>query len=84
MTARKTKHRNIDLEWTPEVIVAGREIVVTTGVYRGNTRYKCKGELSMWCAARLVKELRKAMRQIRREQLASLNDAISDAEQVLE
>ena len=79
----KEKRRNLALEWTPEVKVSGRDIVVTTGIFKGGTRWECKGELSIWCAAHLVKELRKAMRQIRRDQMQQMNSAIEEAEQVM-
>jgi hypothetical protein len=75
--------RNIRLDFSPSVNVEGDKIRVTSGSHHGDTKYVASGTLSMWCAASLIKSLRKAMRQIRREQLTMANSAINEAEQTL-
>lgn len=79
------KNRNIPLTNWPSVShdTESDRIIVRTGTYRGLTRYVCKGELSLACAASLVKELRVSMRAIRAERIKRLDAAIEEAEQVL-
>jgi hypothetical protein len=73
--------RNINLVWHHEVKVEGREVAVSSGEFRGGVRYECKAKLSMWSAGHLVNDVRKAMRQIRKEQIAELNRAVAHAEE---
>jgi len=78
-----TYRRNVELNFSPVVEVLGQSITITTGSYMGKTRYECKGELSLYCAQRLVVELRKALRQIRDAETRKLNAIVEQAERAL-
>jgi hypothetical protein len=52
--------------------------VETGGFLQGE--FSARGELSMDCCAKLVLDLRRAMREIRDERTATLNAAITRAE----
>jgi hypothetical protein len=73
--------RKVRLEWTPKVqTISGQKIRVETGSWHGETRYEATGELSIHCAVQLVRELRRALRKIRDEETARLEQAVTDAE----
>lgn len=82
MSEKKQRTRNIKAEWTPEVdaLVYSRVIRVKTGGWSGETRNVVTGELSVSCAVELIRNLRKAVRQIRDYQVATLNNAVDRAE----
>ena len=77
MTLRR---RNIDLTSTPQVESSGRAIKITTGGATGQVWNNCTGELSIHCAARLAREIRKALHKQRQDVLASYDSAIKYAE----
>lgn len=75
------KRRSIRATYTPQVRVAGREIHITTVAIHGETRFEISGWLTPWCASSFVKDLRKALREIRAEQIRDLDSAVRNAEQ---
>lgn len=81
----KQRKRNLGLTMTPNVThnSFSGEVLIETGGLTGQTWVTCRGTMSMYCAAHLVVELRKALRAIRREQIMSLNSSIAKAEQDL-
>lgn len=72
--------RKVDLCWTPEVTVSDQTIKLKTGSWAGATKFECTGELSVYCAASLVKKLRRALRQIRDSETARLAQVVNDAD----
>jgi hypothetical protein len=82
------KKRKLPLHFTPQVEVSGFNIIVKTGCFGVRSKktgsytveYEFRGELSLHCAARLVKELRKALRKVRDIETINLNWHVTDAE----
>ena len=73
--------RKVSLEWTAKVqTISGQRIRIETGSWKGETRYEATGELSIYCAVQLVRDLRRALRKIRDEETARLAQAVTDAE----
>lgn len=75
--------RNLPMRKTPTLEVHGLEITITTGALVGGTEYTFRGELNVWCAVDLTRKLRKALREIRDEQVRQLNHAVTHAEEPL-
>ena len=80
MTKQRT--RNLEMTFGPKVEANSyaRTITVETGSWSGKTINKMKGEMSIYCAVRLIRDLRRALRQIRDEEAARLNRAVQNAE----
>lgn len=80
MTKQRT--RNLKMVFSPDVDADTRnhKIRVKTGGWSGNTKNQMTGELSVYCAVRLVRDLRRALRKIRDEETARLNQAVQSAE----
>lgn len=78
----KPRTRNLEITLMPKVEANAysRTIRVETGGYSGMTRNQMHGELSVNCAVRLVRELRRALRKIRDDETARLNQAVQSAE----
>lgn len=76
----KNRTRKVHMQWSPSVSVSGQSIKVESGSWAGKTRYECGGELDIWCAAYLVRELRRALRKIRDEEYSKLNGQVNRAE----
>lgn len=57
-----------------------QKVIVQAGGFAGKVEFLVKGELSVNCAKNLIRELRKALRQIRDETRERLDKAVSDAE----
>ena len=74
------RRRNIDLTLTPQVESSGHGIKITTGGATGQVWNNCSGELSIHCAARLARELRKVLHKKRQDVIASYDSAIKHAE----
>ena len=72
--------RNLLMIFWPHVDTKNCQIIVETGAFAGNTKYKMRGELSPECAADLIRRLRRALRKIRDDETARLNKAVQDAE----
>lgn len=74
--------RNLKMMFSPIVSVSsdGRQIIVKTGGWSGETTNRMTGALDVWCAVHLVRELRRALRKIRDEETARLNRAVQNAE----
>lgn len=79
----KSTKRNLELMFNPQVEVSGENVKVITGRFSGDTRYHCFGYLSPYCAARLVRELRKSLRTIRDAKTAELQRVVEIAEGTL-
>lgn len=74
--------RNIPLTHSPDVThdsYAGK-ITIVSGSWSGSTRNVCRGDLDVYCAAVLIRKLRRALRDIRSEQLQRMYSVIADAE----
>ena len=80
MTKQRT--RNLEMVFSPGVDADtwNHKIRVKTGGWSGNTKNRMTGELSVYCAVQLVRDLRRALREIRDEETARLNKAVQDAE----
>lgn len=78
----KTRTRNLKIIFTPKVEAKSysQTITVTTGSWSGKTMNSMTGEMSVHCAAQLIRNLRRALRQIRDEEIARLNQAVQSAE----
>lgn len=74
--------RKVALVWSPEVeaMASAQKIKLTTGSWKGETRWECTAEMSVYCAVSLIKKLRAALRKIRDEETAKLVNAVTDAE----
>lgn len=74
--------RKIKLVFSPKVeaVPSLQKVRVSTGSWMGKTQYACAGDLSVYCAVQLVRELRRALRRIRDEETAKLANAVTDAE----
>ena len=74
--------RKVDLVWSPEVLAvpSTQKIQIKTGSWKGETRYECTGELSVYCATNLIRNLRRALRKIRDDETAKLNNLVTEAE----
>jgi hypothetical protein len=55
-------------------------ITIETGFWSGPNQITARGELSVYCATNLIRELRKGLRQIRDENQLQLEHAIAQAE----
>lgn len=79
------KTRRFAMEFTPKVTPCASQdvVIVTTGEWRHGVKFEMTGKLSMWCAAQLVRELRRAMRQVRDQKTATLNECVNNAEGAL-
>lgn len=77
-----TYTRKVKLDWCPkiEAIPGIQKIRVATGSFMGTTRFECAGELSIYCAVQLVRDVRRALRKIRDEETAKLATAVTEAE----
>lgn len=76
------KKRNLPMDWSPKVEAHSysHKITVSTGCYRGHTRYQFSGDLSIECATNFIRALRRALRAIRAESTERLQRAVEDAE----
>lgn len=75
---RKINHR---LLWIPKVEVKGTATIrITTGTRPGAAILTCTQDLDMWAASQLVREIRRAMRQIRDDETARLLSCVNRAE----
>lgn len=74
--------RKVELIFSPEVeaLPSVQKISIKTGSFKGVTRYECAGQLSVYCATNLIRNLRRALRKIRDEETAKLNNAVTEAE----
>lgn len=80
MTKQRT--RNLKMVFSPnvEANTYSRKITIKTGSHSGSTINRMTGELSVYCAVQLVRDLRRALRKIRDEETARLNQAVQNAE----
>ena len=80
MTKQRT--RNLKMVFSPDVDADtwNHKIRVKTGGWSGNAKNQMTGELSVYCAVQLVRDLRRALREIRDEETARLNQAVQSAE----
>lgn len=78
----KQRTRNLKMVFSPDVDADtwNHKIRVKTGGWSGNTKNQMTGELSVYCAVQLVRDLRRALRKIRDEETARLNQAVQSAE----
>lgn len=78
----KPRTRNLQITFTPniEAKTYSKTIKVTTGSWSGKTINNMTGELSVFCAVELIRNLRRALRKIRDEETARLNQAVQNAE----
>lgn len=79
----KQRTRKVKLWASPEVAhstFSGPRISVTVEGRMGSTRIVATGELSPYCAQRLILKLRKALHDIRADQLVQMDNTIKNAE----
>ena len=76
------KNRNLKLVFAPTVrtSTAGQSMTIITGCRSGSVRWNVTGELAVWCAVQLIRDLRKGLRRIKDEETKRLADAITQAE----
>lgn len=79
---KRERRLNITLENNPqtEADVYAMRVIVKTGGMKGQVEVKASGYLSIECTARLIRDLRQALRQIRTFQVKRMNDQILRAE----
>lgn len=80
MTKQRTRNLEMVFGPTVEANTYSRKVIVRTGSWSGSTINRMTGELSVYCAVRLVRDLRRALRKIRDEETARLNQAVQSAE----
>ena len=78
----KEKTRRVNLHWSPEIeaLTKSQKIRVKTGSYHGSTKFECTGEMSIYCATQMIRDLRRALRKIRDDETAKLNAQVNRAE----
>ena len=76
----RVRTTRVALVRTPKISTSWQTIIVETGSMRGLQIFECRGELSTWCATQLIRDLRRALRKIRDEEIAKLNLAVTEAE----
>lgn len=76
------KRRNLKLSYvrTVEGLVYDDKVKVEVFARTGDTEWTCTGELDFWCAAKLIRDLRAALREVRDGKTALLNGAVNQAE----
>lgn len=77
-----TRRRNLKLSHVSKVeaLVYDDKVAVEVFARTGGIEWTCKGQLEMWCAVKLVKDLRRAMRKVRDEKSAMLKHQVEEAE----
>lgn len=76
------KRRNLKLSHVQKVeaMVYDDKVKIQVFARAGSVEWTCTGELDMYCATRLVRDVRKAMRRVRDEKTAILNGCVQEAE----
>lgn len=72
--------RKCQVNETPAVQTFGTKLILSASGWSGKTQVNVRGEMSMYCASQLVRNLRRAMRSIRDDEIRRLNDAVNSAE----
>jgi hypothetical protein len=71
---------NYKLRWLPKVEVSGTDVRIITGSFPGNGILTCTQDLEMWAVADLVRKLRRAMHEIKQNEINRVTDAVTKAE----
>jgi hypothetical protein len=82
---RKIYPRKIQATLCPKVTAhsEGKRVEVLTGGFQGAQRYDVTCNMSIYTARELILNLRKALREIRDDNIRSLNGAVAEAEKPL-
>jgi hypothetical protein len=77
-----TRKRNLKLSHVSKVeaLVYDDKIKVEVFARAGATEFTCTGELELWCATNLIRQLRTALRKVRDEKKRMLDQAVENAE----
>jgi hypothetical protein len=82
---RKIYPRKIQATFCPKVAAESesKRVFVSTGGFQGRQQYKITCSMSVYTARELILNLRKALREIRDDNVRSLNATVSEAEKPL-